>query len=182
MIDFSPIRTFLPDIKAFAGIQFDAGALRERIAALGWNIDSDMSEYTRVPGGLCLTTRLTDDVRFLLLVGDERTAVVSVAALAPSEACDNNFQVVSEAEFHARFDALLSILVETWGEPTASGSYASQILANARYALWRGRTSWLALMEHDEGDGNCGHIATVDIRILPQLDPPTFPLQTNVLF
>jgi hypothetical protein len=39
------------------------------------------------------------------------------------------------------------------------------------------------LVQHQEGDANVGHNATLDIRIIPHSGLPlTFPLETDLIF
>lgn len=51
------------------------------------------------------------------------------------------------------------------------------------YALWTGTYAYLVLLQHEEGDANFGHNATLDLRIIPRDKTRlSFPLRTDLIF
>lgn len=184
MIEVGPIRELLPAIRRFADVPFSPSALRELVDCLGWKPSEDYSEYTDLPDGLALEFWLGEGhYRFLLVADKECTAAISVCALTES-AEEPRYQVSQDRDYHACFDDLQRLLVACWGNPAGQGEYSAPYTGSShRYVLWRGEVSWIALVEHDEGDANFGHDATVDIRVLPtSKGTPSFPLATNVIF
>jgi hypothetical protein len=184
MIEVSPIRELLPAIRQFADVPFSTDDLRELVDSLGWKASEDYSEYTDLPDGLAVEFRLGErGYRFLLVADNEFTAAISICALTDSpEQLD--YEVSVESEYHASFNDLERLLVASWGDRVHRGQYSGPYTGIIHdYALWRGEVSWIALVEHHEGDANFGHNATVDIRVLPLAEgTPSIPLTTNVIF
>ena len=167
-------------IEQFANTQFTPENLMRLAQKFHWELYEDQSEYT---DGICLEFRFQQVFRLLIVCDAEQTLAVSLCAKI--ETCDpiysKDFHMASWPEYQQVFNEALIFLERVWGPPDRKDKYLSpftQILH--RHALWQRSHSKLLLVEHDEGDGQSGHIATVDLRVIPAKSI-SFPLETNII-
>lgn len=128
-----------------------------------------------------------------LIIAFASEAMASLPIKVFSEECDASHLTVSnEQEFQDAFEKLAALAETHLDAPNAQGQYESRIIKSPafdaknrlhRYALWLGSVSWLAVLQHHEGDGHLGNLASLDIRVFPRgaEQQPDFPLKTNVI-
>ena len=113
-------------------------------------------------------------------------AGIPLAVLVDDDDCPSSLYVKTRDELDHAYAEALTRIVQIAGPPTTSGTYESRYARGTfPYSLWRRRSWYVALVEHDEGDGNYGHGPTLDLRLLPVGDKgetPVFPLETNLIF
>src|SRR5688572_17422432 len=81
---------------------------------------------------------------------------------------DTPYYRYTREEFDAVYNELRLETEQALGKPLISGECTSKYQPGSfGYALWPGTYSFLALLQHVEGDANYGHEATIDFRILP---------------
>jgi hypothetical protein len=91
----------------------------------------------------------------------------------------------SRRDYFEAFILLQRMACGEIGEPQLRLQYAVELAPETMYlaAVWRGKESDLFLVQHCEGDLQCGCHATIDFRIRPRTDGnPSLPLVTNIIF
>jgi hypothetical protein len=96
----------------------------------------------------------------------------------------DDYLITSDAEFDAAFDETLAGISPLLKSVPQSGTYRSSLSASThKYAYWTFAKAFLILVQHEEGDGQCGHFESLDLRLVPNRDGRiSFPLTTNILF
>ncbi|MDY0171064.1 MAG: hypothetical protein RBS80_31280 [Thermoguttaceae bacterium] len=96
-----------------------------------------------------------------------------------------DFSIGSKSDFDRAFERTLEIIRPSFRGTPSVGTYGGKFDDLIyHYAYWCFPETYVTLVQHFEGDGHCGHEASLDLRIIPRLgsDNLAFPLRTNILF
>ena len=123
-------------------------------------------------------------VPLVALFSEEQMAGLFLFALIGEFDQEDDYSGRGPEWFNARFADAHTEIKAVLGEPSDLGQYSGTFDHSIfSYAVWAGGFSDLVLVQHEEGDGNFGHDATIDIRIIPHDGSSlVFPLQTNLIF
>lgn len=167
-----------------ANVSFEPLAFESGVRSLGW--DSQPNEYAP-DDEVVLEVHIPQVLPALIAVFSTHSmAGLPLYVLMDDPSVTSPYYRHTIEDFDATFEQVRHETESTLGEPFVSGEYTSEYVPWAlKYALWSGSQCYLALMQHDEGDGNYSHGPTIDFRLLPKGvigELPTFPLETDLIF
>ncbi|MBY9006586.1 MAG: hypothetical protein KGD63_07485 [Candidatus Lokiarchaeota archaeon] len=111
--------------------------------------------------------------------------IESIAGI-PLATLEDDLSEMPSNRFH-RFQALFFHYLKKCDKIGLKGNlgryYSNDLNSYLNYIIYQRKNSKLILIEHDEGDANYGHIASLDLRIIPGKDSKLkLPLKTNLIF
>jgi hypothetical protein len=123
--------------------------------------------------------------RMVAVYDDSETGLgIGLHARVEDDGTINDYLITSDIEFDAAFDETLAAILPRLKSVPQTGTYRSRLSTRThKYAYWTYAKAFLILVQHEEGDGQCGHFESLDLRLLPNRDGRLlFPLTTNILF
>lgn len=113
--------------------------------------------------------------------GDETIAGIPLAVIYEDDVT-SGITEVTISEYNMIFENAKQAILTELESVSREGTYESDWHPfPLHFALFERKHSTLAVLQHDEGDGHLGNVASVDIRILPT-SGIDLPLNTNLIF
>ena len=172
------IEKVLPTLERLALLEFEQSFHEQIFVKAGWEIVRE-SWYPNT----WLEIPFRDVERGLRALYEERDREVGVGLYALTDTFEpDDYFLQSVDDYHKSFRRLLDVLRPRLSTVPSIGRYTyANHSMEYNYSKWDYGHSTLMLVQHHEGDGHLGHVATLDIRIRPTTSA-TFPLTTNMLF
>jgi hypothetical protein len=151
---------------------------------LGWPVREN--EYA--PYGVVVQEVMTPFAphRLIAVFSERSMAGIPLYILIDDERADSPYYLKTRSDFDSAFGQTQAAIEQASTAASASGVYESAFASGRfHYAVWARQAWFVALVQHDEGDGNYGHGPTLDLRLLPRVCDASqlkFPLDTNLIF
>jgi hypothetical protein len=174
---------FIPQLYGLTQVAYEVALLKTACQSYGWQVA--IPEWVEPDDESVIEVHSPFwPAPLVALFGEQQMAGLFLFALIDEFDQEDDYSGRGQEWFNARFDDAYTEIKTVLGEPNDLGHYSGTFDHSIfSYAVWTGRFSDLVLVQHEEGDGNFGHDATIDIRIIPHDRPPLiFPLQTNLIF
>jgi hypothetical protein len=182
LIDLGELtRELFLGVSSLCDVPYELAAISAASQHIGWQIipPEDWEIDAENP---FLRIYIRSDLPYLLaLWGSESIAGIPLTVV---EYANDGIAADTITSFHARFHDSKRMCDDVLGPAAVDGEYQSDFQScSLHYAFYSRKYSTFALIQHHEGDGHVGNVASLDIRIIPlPANSIILPLETNMIF
>jgi len=176
-------KNFVPQLFHLTNIPYQQDAFTSACQSFGWEVTSDEYAFPNHETVLNVQNQAWPLPLTALFGNDQMTGLFLFALVSQGEDTDS-YHNDDRVWFDNMFIHAKQAVTDIVGEPSNVGTYAATFSQDVfNYAVWGGTYAYLVLLQHEEGDANFGHNATLDVRIIPRGNTTLdFPLRTDLIF